>query len=265
MNLSHISVNDGVRRRLEASLARLGHAYIISGPSNEANQALADLISQACVCTAREGKPCGVCSGCKKALGGIHPDIIRLVPLEDKNTVAVNQVRDMRADAYIRPNEAERKVYIVDPTLFAKQDSSQNALLKVLEEGPDYVTFLFLVRQPEQLLTTIRSRCEILSLNANEQMPVSDAVRAAAKETARLLLEGGELELMEHMVGLENKKWERETVQSFLSVIEDAVREEMPRRTEQCAKLLDTIKQVKKGCIQNVNTGNLLGWLAAGR
>lgn len=265
MDLSHIPVSDGVRRRLEAALTRLGHAYIISGPSEKANRALTERIAQACVCAAREGRPCGVCPGCKKAISGIHPDIIYLLPPEDKNSIAVRQVREMRADAYIRPNEAERKVYVIDATLFAKQDDCQNALLKILEEGPDYLTFLFVAPKPEQMLVTIRSRCETLSLNSQEEPQISDEVSRVARETAHLLLEGSDLELMEHMVAVENKKWERETMRSFLSAVEDAFREELHGRTEQAAKLLALMKKIQKACTQNVVAGNLLGWLAAGR
>lgn len=265
MDLSHIPVSDGVRRRLASALKRLGHAYIISGQSEKANRALTERIAQACVCTAREGRPCGVCPGCKKAMSGIHPDIIYLLPPEDKNSISVRQVREMRADAYIRPNEADRKVYVIDATLFAKQDDCQNTLLKILEEGPDYLTFLFIAPKPEQMLVTIRSRCETLSLNSEKETQISDEVRRAARETAHLLQDGGELELMEYMVALENKKWERETIRSFLSEVEDVLREELSGRTEQTAKLLELVKQTQKGCLSNVSTGALFGRLAAGR
>lgn len=265
MNLSHLPVTDGVRRRLEASLTRLSHAYVISGPSGKVNHALAKQIASAYVCTAQEKRPCGVCPGCKKAQNGIHPDIVYLTAPEDKQRISVEQVRQMRADAYIRPNEANRKVYVIEASQLVKQNEAQNALLKVLEEGPDYLAFLFVAQQPEQLLVTIRSRCELLSLNGQGEGPVSDEVVECARETARLLLDGTEIQLAEWVVGIENKKWERETVQSFLRAVEDALRAQLSSRSADAARLLVLIKQIQKACTQNVVAGNLLGWLAAGR
>ena len=71
------------------------------------------------------------------------------------------QVRALRADAYIRPNEAERKVYILENAQ-TMNASAQNAMLKLLEEGPAYAAFLLLTDNAAALLPTVRSRCEHL-------------------------------------------------------------------------------------------------------
>ena len=78
-------------------------------------------------------------AGCRKAEGGIHPDIVRVG--DDGKDISVAQVRALRADAYIRPNEGQRKVYIF-PDCALLTEADQNILLKVVEEGPPYAAFL---------------------------------------------------------------------------------------------------------------------------
>ncbi len=165
MNLSALAGNAPLKRQLDQQTAQRGlaHAYILSGPPGSGKHVLAGLLSAALVCSARaELAPCGHCSGCKKAFGGIHPDIVRV--WDGERDINVSQVRALRADAYIRPNEAARKVYLLEQA----QDmnaSAQNALLKLLEEGPAYAAFLFLTDNAAALLPTVRSRCETLSLS----------------------------------------------------------------------------------------------------
>ena len=92
-------------------------------------------------------------------------------------------VRALRSDAFIRPNEAERKVYILCHSELLNQ-TGQNILLKLIEEGPAYAAFLFLTPNPEMLLPTIRSRCETLRAPGEEE-------QAAAGDGARLAARGG--------------------------------------------------------------------------
>lgn len=267
MELTNLNLGDGVRRRLEASLKRLSHAYIISGPSESANRALAQWMAAAYVCSGGGEQPCGVCSNCRKAQGGIHPDIIRLAAPEDKQSISVEQVRQLRADAYVRPNEARRKVFIIEGSQMAGKDGAQNALLKVLEDGPDYLAFLILAEQPQQLLTTIRSRCEVLSLTAQEEdaPELPGETLQKASELARLLLDGQERELVEYTVGIENMKWNRETMAAFLSAVEDALRPQLARDPKRVTGLLEHLKEIRLAAPFNVGSGHLLGWLAAGR
>ena len=75
----------------------------------------------------------------------------------------MDQVRQLRADAYIRPNEGERKVYLLEGA-DRMNASAQNAMLKLLEEGPAYAAFLLLAENGGGVLQTVRSRCEELSL-----------------------------------------------------------------------------------------------------
>ena len=131
---------------------QLSHAYLVVG---ENRRELAQTLAAAWVCTG-DKPPCGQCSGCRKAAAGIHPDIIRADP--DGDGLKAEAVRALRSDAYIRPNEAPKKVYVLEHAELLNA-TGQNILLKLIEEGPEYACFLFLSPNPELLLETIRSRC----------------------------------------------------------------------------------------------------------
>lgn len=266
MELSCLNVSDGVRRRLEAAVGRLSHAYIINGPK-ETSLALAQHLAQAYVCSSGEDGPCGVCSDCRKAKGNIHPDIIRLTVLEGKRNILVDQVRQLRTDAYIRPNEARRKVFIIEDAQ-TMNDSAQNALLKVLEDGPQYLFFLLLSENAQQLLPTIRSRCETLSLTARpgeEVQEVDEEVQKMAKELAALLTDGEERTLVEYTTMLEGKKLDKESLLGLLDQVENELRNQLHKQPRKILPLLDHLRQVRQAALFNVGTGHLLGWLAAGK
>lgn len=265
MNLTDLPIVEGVRRRLESATSRLSHAYIISGPPGSGKHALADRLAAAYVCSGAGEKPCGVCPGCKKAKGNIHPDIVRLTVPEGKRSILVEQVRGLRADAYVRPNEAERKVFLIEEAQ-AMNESAQNALLKVLEDGPGYLSFLLLTENPQQLLPTIRSRCENLSLvRPDEDTPEPDGeLRRMAEELAALMSGGNELALAEYTVGLENKKWDKEELLAFFGELEAALRARLPAQPRQVLPLLERLRQIRLAIPLNVGTGHLFGWLAAG-
>jgi DNA polymerase III gamma/tau subunit len=95
-------------------------------------------------------------------LSGNHPDYITVEDPEHKK-VAVKIVRQIRDDMFIRPNEGKKKIYLFPQELGIE---GQNALLKILEEPPGYGVFILLAENAEQLLTTVRSRCTELKLQA---------------------------------------------------------------------------------------------------
>ena len=261
------SVGESTRRRLEAALERPSHAYIVSGPQRSAVHALADRVAAAFVCSGTGKRPCGTCAHCRKAEGGIHPDILRVSIPADKRSISVEQVRAMRADAYIRPNEAERKVFIIEDAQ-TMRDEAQNALLKVLEEGPAYAAFLLLTEHPQQLLATIRSRCEVLSLTTGEDerpAELSDELRQAARELAGLMLSENETALVEYTVALEQKKWDRDTLSAFLVAVEESLHAQLRRDSARVLPRLEHLKRLRQATAFNIGNGHLLGWLAAGR
>jgi DNA polymerase-3 subunit delta' len=168
--------NERLKDNLRSSIdrGRISHFYLISGPEGSGKHTLAGLLAAAILCK-EPSRPCGSCSVCRRVLGSGHPDFIT-VDDPEKKTVPVDLVRQARADMYIRPNEADHKIYLF-PRAQDMQDPSQNALLKILEEPPEYGVFILLTTNAEKMLPTIRSRCTELSLRALPESIMQPALR----------------------------------------------------------------------------------------
>ena len=154
--------SDPIARRIREAASRgtLSHALLFSGSG--ALTSAARYAAAAMECQGGQ-KPCGVCPACRKVLSGIHPDVVTVRDEQHKN-LSVDTIRQIRADAYIRPNEGARKVYIFpDCAILTEQD--QNVLLKIVEEGPPYAAFLFCAENSSVVLQTLRSRCVELKLH----------------------------------------------------------------------------------------------------
>ena len=163
MSFEGLLGNERLKENLRMSVGRgrISHFYLISGPTGSGKHTLAKLLSAAILCQG-DSKPCLSCNACRKVMGDAHPDCITITDTDHK-TVAVDIVRDARADMYVMPNESDRKVYIFPQELRVE---GQNALLKILEEPPEYGVFILLSDNPEKLLPTVRSRCTELNLLA---------------------------------------------------------------------------------------------------
>ena len=163
MGFEKLLGNQRLKENLHSSLSRgkISHFYLISGPAGSGKKTLARLLGAAILCSGPQ-KPCCSCTACRKVLSDNHPDYISVVDPEHK-TVAVKIVRQVREEMFIRPNEADRKIYVFPQELGIE---GQNALLKILEEPPSYGVFFLLSDNPERLLPTVRSRCTELRLQS---------------------------------------------------------------------------------------------------
>ena len=174
MSFSQLLGNEQLKKNLQVSLqkGRVSHFYLISGPEGSGKKTLARLLAAAILCGAAE-KPCMQCNTCRKVMGATHPDFITVVDQEHKY-IPVDMVRDIRDDMYIRPNEAEKKIYMFPQEL---RIEGQNALLKILEEPPSYGVFMLLTDNPEKLLPTVRSRATELRLQGLEQSLLTEELQ----------------------------------------------------------------------------------------
>lgn len=165
LNLSGFSGSDDVKNQLELAFnaGRLPHAIILEGSAGSGSHLLSAILAKAAICLNDGEKPCGHCSGCIKAQSGSHPDIFTLDGDTNPRAFPVDAIRQIRSDAYIKPNEAPSKVYVL---LGAQNMSeiSQNALLKVFEEPPQNVLFILTTVSAAALLPTVRSRAQIFTL-----------------------------------------------------------------------------------------------------
>ena len=148
---------------------RLPHALLIEGPPGSGRRSFALRMAQAAVCLAAEENPCGVCAGCHKALADTHPDIMRAGGSGGARSFHVDAIRAIRETAYILPNEAPRRVILLEQAE-NMTDTAQNALLKILEEPPGHVLFILTCENRSQMLPTIQSRAVCVALGAVEEM-----------------------------------------------------------------------------------------------
>lgn len=157
--------NSKIRPSVENALKehRIPHAILIDGDTGTGKHTLANFLACAMVC-GDDNIPCGKCNNCHMAQTRNHPDIKFLTPEKDKKNFAVDQIRELKNDAYIKPHQAKNKVFIIDPAQ-SLTPQCQNALLKVLEEPPENTLFILIAESKASLLDTIISRCVVLSLN----------------------------------------------------------------------------------------------------
>ena len=267
------------RIREAAERGALSHALLLTGSGDRSAAALYAAAAMECRAPAR--RPCGVCPDCRKVLAGIHPDVVTVRDEAHKN-LSVDTVRRIRADAYVRPNEGLRKVYLFpDCTLLTEQD--QNVLLKIVEEGPPYAAFIFCADSPAALLETIRSRCVMLKYDDGAEAPL----RPDAVELCRAFAAGRLLPVTAFLVGLDAKKPvpKREEVSAMLrdcwrtaaealllrrgkprpepSCAEEAQRLANGLTDRQLADLEGVLRQYAGECDYNVGVGHVLGGLAA--
>ena len=164
MKLTNFIGNEKVIDRLSKLMesGRFPHALIIEGEEGIGKKTLAKDIACALVCRGND-KPCGECAQCKKAIGAIHPDISEYIPAGTANSFHVDTVRNIINDAYVQPNEADYKIYIL-ANAHCMNQNAQNALLKILEEPPKYVVFILTTNSKSALLSTVLSRSVSVSL-----------------------------------------------------------------------------------------------------
>ena len=147
---------------------KVSHAYIINGERSSGKEFIAQVFAMALQCEKGGEEPCQECHSCKQALSHNQPDIIRITH-EKPNTVGVEDIRaQINNDIAIKPYSSPRKIYIMNEAE-KMTVQAQNALLKTLEEPPEYAVILLLTTNVEALLPTILSRCVVLNMK-----PVAD-------------------------------------------------------------------------------------------
>lgn len=249
---------EALRRRAETG--RLSHAYIISGPKGSGKEDAAKYLAAAMVCSGAGKRPCGVCADCRKAASGIHPDVITVTREEGKKELTVDIMRQVRADASVMPNEAERKVYIISEADLMN-DSAQNAMLKVLEEPPAYAAFLLLAENASMLLQTVRSRCTAV--------PLVGSAENAHSETADrfydLIAAGDRPGLTELIFSLE--KIERTVLPEVINALRlravELLRTDTPIPGRTLARAVEVMNEAERYASLNVSAGHIMGLLLA--
>lgn len=167
---SDIIGQDMIKEHLMNALktGNISHAYIINGERYSGKEFIAKIFAMAIQCEKGDIDPCNECHACKQALSGNQPDIIHLTH-EKPNVITVDDIREqINSDIVIKPYACDKKIYIINEA--EKMNvQAQNALLKTLEEPPEYAVIIILTTNVDALLPTILSRCVVLNMK-----PVDD-------------------------------------------------------------------------------------------
>ena len=205
---SNIVGNRALTHRLSKDISEnmLSHAYILEGPRGSGRHTVALNVAAAIECERRQQEsdlpdlfgevasgeiPCGNCPACEKILSGKSPDVITMGLEDDKQSIGVETVRQLKNDMYTAPNDLSVKVYIIeDADTMTVQ--AQNAFLLSLEEPPAYVLFFLLCENSAKLLETVRSRAPTLRTERLESEQVEEFLLRTDKRAKALKEESPE-------------------------------------------------------------------------
>lgn len=133
------------------------HAYLFCGTRGTGKTSSAKIFSKAVNCESPiNGNPCGVCSSCKEIDSGSATDVLEI---DAASNNGVDNIRDLREEVAYPPTYLKKRVYIIDE-VHMLTESAFNALLKTLEEPPEYVLFILCTTELNKIPPTILSRCQ---------------------------------------------------------------------------------------------------------
>ncbi len=250
--LGHEWAVDMLRRHVARGETR--HAYLFAGAPGLGRRTLALRLAQALNCEkpVAPGEPCFVCRTCKQIEAMQHPDLAVIQAMDEDGaskeggTLRVDQIREVQRTLNLKPYQSPFRV-----ALFLRfqeaNDNAANALLKTLEEAPAHAILLLTADNPEQLLPTINSRCEILRLRS---LPLETIVadlldHGVDEDRARLLahISGGRpgfaRKLIEDVTVLEKREERLNDLQTILP----ASRVDKFSYAEKLAKDKDVMRQ----------------------
>ena len=141
----------------EVKLNRIGHAYLFCGTRGTGKTSVAKIFARAVNCEHPvDGEPCGECATCLSILEGSS---VNMVEIDAASNNGVDNIRDIRDEVQYRPSTGRYRVYIIDE-VHMLSTGAFNALLKTLEEPPEYVIFILATTEPHKIPITVLSRCQ---------------------------------------------------------------------------------------------------------
>ena len=145
-----------LRNQLRAG--RVGHAYLFCGTRGTGKTTVAKILARAVNCEdpSEDGSPCNKCAACRSILSGTSTDVIEI---DAASNNGVDNIREIRDEVVYRPSQGKYRVYIIDEAHMLSP-GAWNALLKSLEEPPEYVIFMLATTEVHKIPVTILSRCQ---------------------------------------------------------------------------------------------------------
>ena len=158
---------------------RIAHAYLFSGPRGVGKTTSARLLAKALNCVhGPTSEPCDECDNCRGIAKGSSLDVIEI---DGASNTGVNDVRVIKEEVMFPPTSSRYKIYIIDEVHMLSQ-SAFNALLKTIEEPPEYVVFIFATTETQKVPATIRSRCQQFNFQLIPLETIKGLLEQAASE-----------------------------------------------------------------------------------
>ncbi|MFH1360739.1 MAG: DNA polymerase III subunit gamma/tau [Candidatus Omnitrophota bacterium] len=248
-------ITDILKKAVQAD--RLAHAYLFCGPRGIGKTSCARILAKSLNCAKGATlKPCGVCPACKEIALGNSFDVIEV---DGASNRGIDEIRTLRENVKFAPSYGRYKIYIVDEVHMLTTEAF-NALLKTLEEPPEYVKFILATTVPNKVPSTIISRCQrfdfrrismdgitksLVDICKSEKFKVDEnALQAIAKAASGSLRDA--LSILDQLSALSSRAIKADDVFSMLGMVEvdllfalaDALGD------KDCAKALDIFDQI---------------------
>jgi DNA polymerase-3 subunit gamma/tau len=169
---------DPIARTLKNAIktGKVAHAYLFTGTRGIGKTTMARVLAKSLNCLAVDAPTAEPCCKCDSCIAINIGDDIDVIEIDGASNNSVDEVRKLRENAIYRPARARYKIYIIDE-VHMLSTSAFNALLKILEEPPSHVKFIFATTEPNKVIATIQSRCQRFDFNSISAAKIAEQLK----------------------------------------------------------------------------------------